>query len=365
MIDWKALKKEVDDEHGALDECECSDCIKLIEEAVSEGWRCEICGYDGEPFSFACACYDENAAYCFPRSPGTGCFHGQLGCPLCDEGERLDVVTRALVRALRRAPEPLSRQLFAEAKKVAIETGQPVVITQQKVASSEEIEELKRVLKPRPKSDRPRLQANHTKPEPETRTESDKPWRDPCPKCKTPANPRAYSCKNCDHSWLPVATQEHDILQGFYKVAIAERDHERHLALKAEAQVKALRKEAEALAAESEEARSGESEELQILREELAAARIERDDARRLAVDLYENFPDPTYENSTLDRWKANDPKLEHESVSAQGYERIVQLLLNHAKLQHDHDYLSAPPADLIELYLVELRAHQRGEGHG
>jgi hypothetical protein len=70
------------------------------------------------------------------------------------------------------------------------------------------------------------------------------------------------------------------------------------------AEVQALRKEAEALAAESEEARSGESEELQLLREEVAAARIERDDARRFAVHLYDEFPDPTYENSTLDRWK-------------------------------------------------------------
>jgi hypothetical protein len=44
--------------------------------------------------------------------------------------------------------------------------------------------------------------------------------------------------------------------------------------------------------------------ELSLLREEVAAARIERDDARKVAVDLYENFPDPAYENSTIERWR-------------------------------------------------------------
>jgi hypothetical protein len=101
MVDWEALRKEIDEEHGELDECGCGDCRKIVDEAIQGNWHCEVCGYDGEPVTMECACYD---FHCNPTARGAGCFHGGLTCPLCDDGDRIDVVARALMRAVRRAP---------------------------------------------------------------------------------------------------------------------------------------------------------------------------------------------------------------------------------------------------------------------
>lgn len=46
--------------------------------------RCGDCGWTGYRGGLPCECYDENAWYCRPWSPGPGCPSGILyGCPRC------------------------------------------------------------------------------------------------------------------------------------------------------------------------------------------------------------------------------------------------------------------------------------------
>ena len=61
--------------------CCCKDCDKLTKETDFE---CEVCGYKGTPDTFGCECYDY---HCSPFGRGSGCPHGGLTCPSCEDGE--------------------------------------------------------------------------------------------------------------------------------------------------------------------------------------------------------------------------------------------------------------------------------------
>ncbi len=80
--------------------CTCDECNSLTRgEPGAEPWRCDTCGYAGRPSAYQCACYDR---ICTPSSPGAGCFHGGLFCPICGDGE-IDVWK--VIRAVRSLAE--------------------------------------------------------------------------------------------------------------------------------------------------------------------------------------------------------------------------------------------------------------------
>lgn len=92
------------------DTCECDGCLAHIEEFGEK--VCKTCGYKGRYVAIACACYD---GWCSPDHPGSGCPHGALTCPVCQEGEA-DVdpwrCLGAIQLAMRgEAPEEIGRYL--------------------------------------------------------------------------------------------------------------------------------------------------------------------------------------------------------------------------------------------------------------
>lgn len=66
------------------DECHCSRCLNV----KRKPFRCELCGYSGEPIVCACCCYDTHCAG--GELAGSGCPHGSLQCPACDDNSSID-----------------------------------------------------------------------------------------------------------------------------------------------------------------------------------------------------------------------------------------------------------------------------------
>jgi len=86
-------------------ECECEECEKVKDLAQQSDWSCEQCGFSGRPNTVECACYE---SFCNLGSPGLGCWHGLLTCPLCEDGERAltDFLPELLARVT--APEKIT-----------------------------------------------------------------------------------------------------------------------------------------------------------------------------------------------------------------------------------------------------------------
>jgi hypothetical protein len=53
-----------------------------VKQMKVEKKKCPECGIELEDAQ--CACYDEDAWYCEPHSPGQGCANGCITCPECE-----------------------------------------------------------------------------------------------------------------------------------------------------------------------------------------------------------------------------------------------------------------------------------------
>lgn len=106
----RLILSKISNPKAVPDTCECDGCLAHIEEFGEK--VCETCGYKGRYVAIACACYD---GWCRPDHPGSGCPHGALICPVCQEGEA-DVdpwrYLGAIQLAMRgEAPEEIGRYL--------------------------------------------------------------------------------------------------------------------------------------------------------------------------------------------------------------------------------------------------------------
>lgn len=78
--------------HKILDECNCSICEGRKKEVI----ECDTCGYKGTGFRpLECCCYDTT---CSANAPGSGCPHGSMVCPICEQGD-YDVI--GILKSLR------------------------------------------------------------------------------------------------------------------------------------------------------------------------------------------------------------------------------------------------------------------------
>ena len=71
-------------ETNEMDYCNCDNCFSIRERARDEGWQCRTCGYKGKPGALSCTCLDVGCNSAFPVS---GCGHGSISCPVCEDGE--------------------------------------------------------------------------------------------------------------------------------------------------------------------------------------------------------------------------------------------------------------------------------------
>lgn len=75
------------------EDCHCGNCSRARREAVERTkaddppFQCEYCGFEGVPAYVECACYDYSCAGVNGGGRGSGCFHGCMTCPVCNEGE--------------------------------------------------------------------------------------------------------------------------------------------------------------------------------------------------------------------------------------------------------------------------------------
>lgn len=83
------------------DDCGCFDCTQIVSEHHESKPTCETCGYAGRPVALECACYDRS---CSPHANGSGCAHGAVVCPVCDDGEELLTIVRDVRAALKEQP---------------------------------------------------------------------------------------------------------------------------------------------------------------------------------------------------------------------------------------------------------------------
>lgn len=80
------------------DTCQCDRCLQAIREHGP--LVCKTCGFRGEPVSIGCQCYDH---FCSGgTSAGSGCPHGAITCPVCDDGNG-DFEPFAVMRELNAA----------------------------------------------------------------------------------------------------------------------------------------------------------------------------------------------------------------------------------------------------------------------
>ncbi len=89
----EAIQAILNTRHVAED-CNCDRC-----EAAKQAnpITCETCGYTGIGAAITCACYD---CICPGGDQhGSGCFHGGIICPICDDGESISGFE--IVKAIR------------------------------------------------------------------------------------------------------------------------------------------------------------------------------------------------------------------------------------------------------------------------
>lgn len=94
-VRWILNKKR-----STADVCHCHRCDATLAQAQADGWRCDLCGYSGAPLTLGCACYDHQCSG--GRSAGSGCPHGGIACPACDDGDG-DFSGWDVIRELRAA----------------------------------------------------------------------------------------------------------------------------------------------------------------------------------------------------------------------------------------------------------------------
>lgn len=90
----------LDKRRSTADVCRCERCAATLAQAQADGWRCDLCGYSGTPLALGCACYDHQCSG--GRSAGSGCPHGGIICPACDDGDG-DFSGWDVIRELRAA----------------------------------------------------------------------------------------------------------------------------------------------------------------------------------------------------------------------------------------------------------------------
>ncbi len=87
-----ALRAELAAAREALDcpsplseDCSCARCCEAKDRSAAEEKPCENCGYVGRFNAVECACYEMSCRGGDAR--GTGCSHGSLTCPVCEDGD--------------------------------------------------------------------------------------------------------------------------------------------------------------------------------------------------------------------------------------------------------------------------------------